>query len=82
MEVTIRGPAFSGQPRIMTDTTEVHSYPGQAELIGGMQPLLKAARRPLAPEWERLGLDRDGWHQLHLLAHRLLQRVPISHPWG
>ncbi|MDA8183899.1 MAG: hypothetical protein M0035_05680 [Actinomycetota bacterium] len=24
-----------------------------------MQPLMKAARRPLAPEWERYGLDHQ-----------------------
>jgi hypothetical protein len=56
-----------------------HDYPGRADLIGGVQPLLKAACRPLALEWERFGLDRDGWHQLDLLAHRLARHVYFEH---
>lgn len=63
----------------MIDNPEVHDYPGRADLVGGMQPLLKAARRPLAPEWERFGLDGDGWHQLDLLAHRLTRHVYFEH---
>jgi hypothetical protein len=66
-------------PGFVTDSTEAHEYPGRADLIGGMQPLLKAARRPLAPEWERFGLDRDGWHQLDLLVHRLARHVYFEH---
>ena len=63
----------------MTNATEPHDYPGRPDLIGGMQPLLKAARRPLAPEWERFGLDRDGWHQLDLLMHRLAGHIYFEH---
>jgi hypothetical protein len=44
-----------------------------------MLPVLKAARRPLAPEWESFGLDRNGWHQLDLLANRLVRRRHFEH---
>lgn len=63
----------------MTESTQAHDYPGRADLIGGMQPLLKAARRPLGPEWERFGLDGDGWHRLDLLVHRLTRHVYFEH---
>ena len=66
-------------PGFVTDSTEAHDYPDRADLVGGMNPLLKAARRPLALEWERFGLDRDGWHQLDPLAHRLARHVYFEH---
>ncbi len=54
-------------------------YPGRAELVGGMLPVLKAARRPLAPELERFGLDRDGWHHLDVLENRLVRHGHFEH---
>jgi len=57
----------------------VHTYPGRAELIGSMQPLFKAARRPLTPEWERVGLDEDGWRRLHQLTNVLLRLPYFEH---
>ncbi len=68
-------PAYRG---LVTDTAEA-DFPGRTELIGAMQPLMKAARRPLAPEWERYGLDRDGWRQLDLMANRLVRHVYFEH---
>lgn len=44
-----------------------------------MLRLLKAARRPLLPEWERFGLDRDGWLELDRLAHRLVRHLYFEH---
>jgi hypothetical protein len=63
----------------VTDSAETRDYLGRANLIGEMQPLLKAARRPLTPEWERFGLDGDGWHRLDLLVHRLVRHVHFEH---
>ncbi len=54
-------------------------YPGRPELVGAMLPMLKAARRPLSPEWERFGLEADGWHQLDLLANRLTRHQHFEH---
>jgi hypothetical protein len=44
-----------------------------------MQPLFKAARRPLTPEWERVGLDEDGWRRLHQLTNVLLRLPYFEH---
>jgi hypothetical protein len=41
--------------------------------------MLKAARRPLGSEWERFGLDADGWRQLDLLARRLIRHMYFEH---
>lgn len=53
----------------------MYNYSGRSELIGAMRPLLKAARRPLGPEWKPYGLDPNGWHQLDLLVQRLVRDV-------
>lgn len=54
-------------------------YPGRAQLIGAMRPLIKAARRPLPAAWQRYGLDHDGWRQLNRLAHRLARHEYFEH---
>ena len=57
----------------------LEDYPNRAALIGSMQPLMKAARRPLPPEWERFGLDEDGWGQLGRATHSLVGHRYFEH---
>ncbi len=54
-------------------------YSGRADLIGSMQPLLKSARRPLAPEFERFGVGQDGWNQINVLTDRLERHYYFEH---
>jgi hypothetical protein len=54
-------------------------YPDRAALIGSMQLLMKAARRQLPPEWERFGLDEDGWRRLGRVTHSLLGHPYFEH---
>jgi hypothetical protein len=44
-----------------------------------MKPVLKAARRPLTPESERLGLDREGWNHLDQLVNRLTRHTSFEY---
>jgi hypothetical protein len=41
--------------------------------------LLKAARRPLGPDWERYGLDADGFHRLDRLVRKLNAHLHFEH---
>jgi hypothetical protein len=47
-----------------------------------MLPVLKAARRPLTPEWERFGLDREGSNGVDRLVSRLTRHTSFEHLEG
>lgn len=63
----------------MTDARGISAYPGRADLIGSMQPILKAARRPLTSEWERNGLDLNGLRLLERLVSKLVRDAHFEH---
>lgn len=44
-----------------------------------MLPILKAARRPLVGEWQRTGLDAEGWTHLGRLADDLVRHPYFEH---
>jgi len=54
-------------------------YPDRASLIGSMGPMLKAARRPIDPEWQQFGLDGAGWQILDRLTDLLVRHVYFEH---
>jgi hypothetical protein len=62
-----------GYPQSVTD------YPDRARLIADMCAVIKAARRPLDHDWNRTGLDREGWHTLFRLANRLCRHLYFEH---
>lgn len=63
----------------MTTMRDEAQYADRAQLIGAMRPVLKAAKRPLTPEWEQSGLDRDGWNALDGLVNRLIRHTSFEH---
>lgn len=48
-------------------------------MIRGMLPLLKAARRPLRPEHEHVGLDGDGEEHLDRIVDELIRHLYFEH---
>jgi hypothetical protein len=63
----------------VTAARDEGQYADRAQLIGAMLPVLKAARRPLTPEWERFGLDREGWNDLGRMVDRLIRHTSFEH---
>jgi hypothetical protein len=54
-------------------------YPDRGALVGDMCRLLKAARTPLAKQWQPFGLDPAGRRVLTRLARRLSEHLYFEH---
>lgn len=54
-------------------------YPDRRQLIASMVQLLKAARSPVEPDWERFGMGPQGWRLLDRLANRLARHLYFEH---